>query len=125
VVYDDSEPASSRERERGREGDGSSREASPSRRPHRRPHRRRGGASSPLLSGASREFTVSLEDDDNAVYYPIGAQASVRVWVRLESGPRTEARLGHEVSAGWVSSFSRGLWGGHALLLSTSVLHPV
>ena len=30
-----------------------------------------------------------------------------------------EARLGLEVSVGWLSPSSRGLWGGDALLLST------
>jgi hypothetical protein len=33
--------------------------------------------------------------------------------------PRELARLDIEVSAGWVSPSSRGLCGGHALLLST------
>jgi pentatricopeptide repeat protein len=37
----------------------------------------------------------------------------------LESRPKAAARLVLEVSAGWPSSSSRGLWGGDALLLST------
>ena len=37
----------------------------------------------------------------------------------LESRPYASARLDLEVSAGWVSPPSRGLWGGEALLLST------
>jgi hypothetical protein len=37
----------------------------------------------------------------------------------LESRPKASARLDLEVSAGWASSFARGLWGGVALLPSS------
>jgi hypothetical protein len=36
---------------------------------------------------------------------------------QLESRPKEEGRLDLEVSAGWVSQHSHGLWGGHALLV--------
>jgi hypothetical protein len=36
----------------------------------------------------------------------------------LERRPKAAARLGLEASTGWASPSSRGLWGGHALLLS-------
>jgi hypothetical protein len=41
----------------------------------------------------------------------------------LESGAKTEARRVLEVSVRWVGPSSRGLWGGHALLLSTRCWH--
>ena len=37
----------------------------------------------------------------------------------LESRPKAAARSDLEVFAGWASPCSRGMWGGHALLLST------
>jgi hypothetical protein len=37
----------------------------------------------------------------------------------LESRPKAAAREDLEMSAGWASPSSRGLWGGDALLLST------
>jgi hypothetical protein len=40
----------------------------------------------------------------------------------LESRPNAAARLDLEVSAGWASPSSHGLWGGDALLLSTGGL---
>jgi hypothetical protein len=39
----------------------------------------------------------------------------------LESRAKAAARLDLEVSTGWASPSSRGLWGGDALLLSTKV----
>jgi hypothetical protein len=37
----------------------------------------------------------------------------------LESRPKVKARLDLEVSVGWVSLSSRGLWGGDTLLLAS------
>jgi hypothetical protein len=45
--------------------------------------------------------------------------SGLRVYRHLESRAKASARLVLEVSAGWASPSSRGLWGGDALLLST------
>jgi hypothetical protein len=44
---------------------------------------------------------------------------SARVWkaATLESRPKAAARLDLEVSVGWASLSSRGLWGGHCTAL--------
>ena len=39
-----------------------------------------------------------------------------------KADPKAQARLDLELSVGWASSHSRGLWGGHALLLSTETV---
>jgi hypothetical protein len=43
-----------------------------------------------------------------------------RVWRAVVKQTKASARLDLEVSAGWASPYSRGLWGGDALLLSVT-----
>ena len=54
-------------------------------------------------------------------YHPVQTQPSCCVR-HLESRAKASARLSLEVSVGWASPSSRGLWGGDALLLFTGAV---
>jgi hypothetical protein len=85
-----------------------------------------------------RRFSVQLLDQDlgtgkvratgldHPAAHERGARALGLESRHIESRPKAAARLDLEVSAGWASMSSRGLWGGGALLLSTGAAgsHP-
>ena len=73
-------------------------------------------AAPPTQASTCPVFCVPATSGRATTRYPGWAEGEGLESRHLESRPRASARLDIEVSAGWVSPSSRGLWRGDALL---------